>query len=171
LEPGESYFDRLPHPVNDVAVEYDVPCSCFEKDQNGNPLCFKELPAYFPNVLGAKGKVLISAGKRRKARNIQYSDDLTDEDFELFKRFAGSGGSTRRKRAAPAEARFTKTNATRYCMERISNTDVGKLCAKLGANVQALVNSCSEDLEVMGTFFPANFVVMRLKGRLRSGLI
>lgn len=128
-----------------------MPCSCHKRDQHGNPECLEAPPVHFPNVLDETGKVVILAGgggTKRKKRDIYYLDDLTDEDFELFKRYVGSEASRRYKRASVDKPKFTKENATLYCMERISNTDVGRLCAKLGVNVQAMVNSCSIDLEV-----------------------
>ena len=64
-----------------------------------------------------------------------------DEDFGLFKH----PSSERRKREA---GRISKENATYYCEEKISRTKIGKLCAKLGINVEALVNICSFDVEV-----------------------
>lgn len=150
LEPGESYFDRLPDPINDIGVHYDIPCSCHREDYSGKPECLKKIPVHFPNVLDETGAVVIVAGAEgeRKKRDILYSDDLTDEDFDLFKQYAGSDASHRLKRALLNEPKFTKENATLYCIERISNTGVGKSCAKLGVNVQAMINSCAIDLEV-----------------------
>lgn len=51
----------------------------------------------------------------RRKRSIKYTDDLTDEDFELFKLHAGSKRSNRHKRASPPKAKFSKENATQYC--------------------------------------------------------
>jgi len=107
---------------------------------------------HFPNILDKKGVVVQfprDPNRTRGKRDIYYySDDLQEDDFDLFKSYLGSGGYHRYKRALPSKPRFTKENATLYCMEKVSNTKVGKLCASLGANVQAKVNSCSIDLEV-----------------------
>ena len=151
MEPGESYFDRLPDAVNDTGLLYNMPCACHRENINGNPECLKEPPVHFPNVLDKTGNVVILAGggeSERKKRDIHFLDDLTDEDFALFKRYAGSGGSRRYKRASVGKPKFTKENATLYCMEKISNSEVGRLCSKLGVNVPAMVNSCSIDLQV-----------------------
>lgn len=121
------------------------------RDGKGDPKCIESLPVHFPNILDKKGKIVKfprdNAG-RRKRDIYYYSDDMRDEDFELFKNYLGSGGHHRNKRAALNKPSFTKENATLYCMEKVSSTEVGKLCASLGANVQAKVNSCSIDLEV-----------------------
>ena len=52
------------------------------------------------------------------------------------------------KRRKRETGRISKENATYYCEEKISKTKIGKLCAKLEINVQALVNVCSFDVEV-----------------------
>ncbi|XP_078371962.1 von Willebrand factor D and EGF domain-containing protein-like isoform X7 [Oculina patagonica] len=151
FEPGDSYFDRLPDPVNDIAVEYDPPCSCHRRDVNGEPECVTELPVHYPSVLDSEGNVIIDTrGTGRKRRDIHYSDDLTDEDFELFKHYVEPVVSHRYKRELLNKPTFTKENATLYCIERVLNTDAGKECAKLGANVQAMVNACAIDLELTG---------------------
>ena len=156
MEPGDSYFDRLPDPVNDTGLLYKMPCACYKEDQNGIPECLKAPPVHFPNVLDEAGNAISfegGEGSKRKKRDIHFLDDLTDEDFELFKRYTRSGTSRRHKRASVDKPKFTKENATLYCMEKISNTEVGRLCAKLGVNIQAMVNSCSIDLEVNISFF------------------
>lgn len=81
----------------------------------------------------------------RDKRDIHYSDDPTEEDFELFKQTPHLRDRIRRE-VIPEPV--SKENATRYCAERISETKIGKLCAKVGVNVQALVNTCSSDIEV-----------------------
>ena len=148
----ESFFDVLPSPINDAGVRYDIPCSCEKKDEHGNPICKKELPTHYFNILDQQGKVVVpsvSDGLGRKKRNVEDSDDLTDEDFDLFERLNfGSGVHNRVRRAAPAVSRFSNKNATHYCRKLIADTDISKSCAKIGSNVQALVNSCSIDLEV-----------------------
>lgn len=151
MEPGESYFDRLPQPVNDAAVNYNKPCSCYKKDMNGNPVCLKEFPVHFYNVMSQPGITVNPTqgnGGNGKKRSVKLSDDLTEEDFDLFKRFVASGVPNRHRRGIAVKAPFSKENATRYCREKILESNVGKLCAKLGTNVQALVNSCSIDVEV-----------------------
>lgn len=131
---------------------YKVSCSCHKKDSDGKAVCIESLPVHFPNILDKKGNVVQfprDQNTRRRKRDIcYYSDDLREEDFDIFKSYLGSGGHHRYKRAVLNKPRFTKENATLYCMEKVSNTEVGKLCASLGANVQAKVNSCSIDLEV-----------------------
>lgn len=151
LEPGKSFFDRLPNPIDDVAVEYNIPCSCHRENENGERQCIKELPVHYPNVLDSEGRVILdlnSGSGERKRRDIHYSDDLTDEDFEIFKHYVGSAVHHRFKRELLSKSTFTKENATLFCTERVTNTEAGKLCAKLGANVQAMVNACVIDLEV-----------------------
>lgn len=148
----ESFFDVLPSPINDAGVRYDIPCSCDKKDDKGNPQCKRELPTHYFNILDKQGRVVVPslpAGFGRKKRNVEESDDLTDEDFDLFQRLNfGSFVHNRLRRAAPAISRFSRKNATHYCRRLIADTDIGKSCAKVGSNVQALVNSCSIDLEV-----------------------
>lgn len=78
-----------------------------------------------------------------KKRSLELSDDLTEEDYELFMKPLEPETHRRRKRSV-----ISKENATRYCHERLAETPVGKMCAKLGTNVQALVNVCSSDIEV-----------------------
>jgi len=105
----------------------------------------------YPNVLEQNGNVIHAQSSNedeRKKRDIHLSDELTDEDFRLFKNFVGPIVTNRYKRALLDKPTFTKENATLYCTERVSNTEAGKLCAKLGANIQAKVNSCAIDLEV-----------------------
>ena len=72
-------------------------------------------------------------------------DNLTEEDIQLFKEIPQLRRRLRRKVEFGS---VPKANATRYCAERISETKIGKLCAKIGVNVQALVNTCSADVEV-----------------------
>ena len=84
--------------------------------------------------------------KDRKKRDIEGSDELTHDDFEVLMTPLKSNEHHREKRSV-----VSKDNATRYCAERLLETRVGKLCAKLGTNVQALVNVCSADIEV--TFY------------------
>jgi len=81
----------------------------------------------------------------RDKRDVHYSDDPTEEDIQLFKQTPQL--QPRYKRALQV-GQISKENATRYCAERISETEIGDLCAKVGVNVQALVNTCSADIEV-----------------------
>ena len=92
-------------------------------------------------------------------RDVSFSDDPTDEDFRLFSQTPQL--RLRVKRDAVFEV--SEENATRYCAERISETKIGKLCAKVGVNVQALVNVCSVDIQV-------NVHINRLKNYTRSNV-
>ena len=78
-------------------------------------------------------------------RYIEGRDDLTEEDFELFRKPLEREEHNRQKRSVDL---ISKGNATQYCEERLAETVVGKLCAKLGTNIQALVNVCSSDIVV-----------------------
>lgn len=78
-------------------------------------------------------------------RDLEWSDDLTEEDYELFMKPLDPEAHKRQKRSIDV---ISKENATRYCAERLTETPVGKMCAKLGTNVQALVNVCASDIEV-----------------------
>ena len=149
MEPSESYFNRLPKPVNDAAVQYEIPCSCHREDENGKAQCEKQPLMYFPNVMdNTDGEQTRPGNSGMGKRDTHISDDLTDEDHALFKGFVGSNKSHRRKRALSNKRNFTRQNATDYCMEKVSKTDIGKLCATLGINVLEIVTSCSIDLEV-----------------------
>ncbi len=114
---------------------------------------------HFPNLVDGNGQVINAGsegangdGSRKRRESHYYSDEMTDEDFQIFKSYIGSK-SQRYKRSVINKPKFTKGNATLYCMEKVSNTEIGRLCATLGANVQAKVNSCSIDLEVFLLLF------------------
>lgn len=81
----------------------------------------------------------------RDKRDVHYSDDPTEEEIQIFKQ---TPLLQPRFRRASQVGQISKENATSYCAERISETEIGKLCAKVGVNVQALVNTCSADVEV-----------------------
>lgn len=153
MEPQESYFERLPDWVDDTSVEFEEPCSCFKVDANRNPTCGPAIIVNYPNESDEPG-VPVDAegsegteGKRRK-RSTDYVDDLTDVDFDSFKRYVASVVSKRHRRSSEYNSSFTKQNATEYCMERLLNSEVGSLCSQIGADVQELVASCSVDVEV-----------------------
>lgn len=90
----------------------------------------------------------------RQKRDVHYLDNPTEEDIQLFKET--SQLHSRLKREVELGS-VPKENATRYCAERISETKIGKLCAKIGVNVQALVNTCSADVEVSTLFSKLNY--------------
>ena len=81
--------------------------------------------------------------KYQQIRAIKGSDDLTREDLKMLMEPLKSNKSLWEETPV-----VSKDNSTRYCAERLLETKVGKLCAKLGINVQALVNVCSADIEV-----------------------
>ena len=82
----------------------------------------------------------------RDKRDVHFSDDPTEEDFQIFKE--STPQMQPRFRRAVQGGYMSKKNATRYCEERISETEIGKLCIKIGVNVQGLVDACAADIEV-----------------------
>jgi len=145
----ESFFDTLPPDVEDGVVEYSRACLC-PKGEPGRRLCQNVFDAAFPTLLNTNmNKFSPTQLCDRDKRDVHYSDDPTEEDFQLFKQTPQLRDRIRREAIAEP---VSKENATRYCAERISETKIGKLCAKVGVNVQALVNTCSSDVELTGDF-------------------
>ena len=81
--------------------------------------------------------------KTEKTTDNEGSDEVKQEDFKVPMTNLTSNESLWEEKPV-----VSKDNATRYCAERLLETKVGKLCAELGTNVQALVNVCSADIEV-----------------------
>lgn len=150
MEPQESYFERLPELVDDTTVEFEEPCSCFQTGANGNPICGPAIIVNYPNKSDRPGiPVNLDGGEgERRKRSTEYVDELTDRDFDSFKRYIASVVSKRHRRSSGTNSPFTKQNATQYCMKRLLNSDVGSLCSQIGADVHELVASCSSDVEV-----------------------
>ena len=133
---------------------YEQSCGCSEKESekltdecvDGIPVIFSEgffNPGYVTTLKCYKN---IGSRKKREIRDmVEGSDDLTDEDFRLYYNSLETGNHKRSKRSVNS---ISKENATRYCNEKLAETPVGKLCAKMGTNVQALVNICATDIEV-----------------------
>ncbi|XP_068690653.1 neurogenic locus notch homolog protein 1-like, partial [Montipora foliosa] len=150
----QSYFDVLPPPVDDEEVDYSVACLCknsatggLEQEHwNGALECENAFNAAFPTVRKKQNSSPMFLRDRQK-RDIQFSDGLTDEDFQLFKQTP----PLRMRRRREAE-KISKENATYYCANRISETKIGKLCAKVGVDLQALVDVCSMDVECTGDY-------------------
>ena len=138
--------------MNEYKVSYSPVCACHKDttsaDDTSADVCRDPLPLAYPSVFrtGNTKKPLKSPAFLCdvQKRDVSFSDDPTDEDFRLFSQT--SQLRLRVKRDAVFEV--PEENATRYCAERISETKIGKLCAKVGVNVQALVNVCSVDIQV-----------------------
>ena len=153
LEVGKSYFDMLPVDVRDEDVTYSSACLCQKKGENGDErLCQSVFKAAFPTLVKENNMTPVNPKHAspsslcdRDKRDIHYSDDITDEDLQLYMQTLHL--HPRFKRSV-AIKQIPKENATRYCATRISDTELGKLCAKIGVNVQQLVNTCSADVEV-----------------------
>lgn len=146
LKPSESYFDTLPLNVKDDEVQYSESCSCYRKNENNVPVCENVFEVAFP-TLAKKQLEPISPRDLcdRQKRDVGHSDDATEEDFQLFKEVRQLRPRFRREvQIGP----LSRENASRYCAERISATKIGKLCAKLGVDVQSLVDTCSDDVVV-----------------------
>ena len=146
--PGESFFDSLPPHINDTKANYALTCSCEDDNETGdkNELCKFNLR--LPSFLRTNFTTF-NLCDRKKKRDIHYSDDLTDNDYELFKKTDGPGYQGRSRRALPNPV-VSLENATRYCSEKIADAKVGKLCSKVGVDVPALVDSCALDISVSG---------------------
>ena len=139
---NESFFEILPPTIGDSQATYAAVCTC---TINRTVFCGQS-PINIPTFLEDK-TTAFNLCDRQSKRDIHYSDDLTDEDYELLRKPLQHHHHHRFKRAIPA-AIVSKENATRYCVEKIAESEVGKLCADVGVNVQAYVNSCSVDIEV-----------------------
>ena len=155
-----SYFDTrtLPADVNSDkdGVEYEQSCSCSEtQNDKHTDDCVDGIPVVLAQGFLNQGtagqrikkchKNIASRKKREISDIVEGSDDLTDEDFRLFYNSLETDKHKRSKRSVNS---ISKENATRYCNEKLADTPVGKLCAKMGTNVPALVNVCSSDIEV-----------------------
>ena len=147
-----SYFQTLPAEINKDPRPFETSCACDEtQDKALTTKCAIDgIPVDWPTDKRKHYNRIKMCDrnpeKDRKRRDIEGSDELTHEDFEVLMTPLKSNEHHREKRSV-----VSKDNATRYCAERLLETRVGQLCAKLGTNVQALVNVCSADIEV--TFY------------------
>ena len=148
LTAATSYFQTLPAEINTAARPFDKACACDEtKDEGHTDDCANDgIPVEWPMPNGNYNRIKMcdrNPEKNRKRRDIEGSDELTHEDFEVLMTPVKSNKHHREKRSV-----VSKDNATRYCAERLLETKVGKLCSKLGTNVQALADVCSADIAV-----------------------
>ena len=143
LQSGQSYFDTLPPHVADYYVTYSKACKCTTAGRNRAQECENVFDVAFPTVLKTNLSPMFLCDRQK--RDVYNSDDIQEEDFQLFKHTPTLRARLKRNVAL---RKLSKENATRHCAERISETEIGKLCAKVGADLQALVNTCSIDLEV-----------------------
>lgn len=153
LQPHESFFNTLPADVQDGDIQYSKACLCPKKGEERTPDCTSVSEGAFPTLLKKSMKPVKPSSPTnvcdRQKRDVHYSDDPTWEDFQLFKQTRQLHNRFRRE--VPVGP-VSEENATRYCSERISETKIGKLCAKVGVNIQALVNTCSADVVVSERF-------------------
>ena len=144
LNHGQSYFDILPPDLGDKIVKYATACLCTKNENDANAQCKDAFSAAFPTV--QKKNLSPMQLCDRDKRDLHFSDDPTEEDFQIFKDTVPQ--LQPRVRRAVQAGYMSKENATRYCEERISKTEIGKLCVKIGVNVQGLVDACAADVEV-----------------------
>lgn len=129
--------------MNEYKEPYSQVCACLNDGICKHPLSVA-YGTLFENAKAMKPLISPAFLCDVQKRDVSFSDDPTDEDFKLFSQTPQL--RLRVKRDVLFEV--SKKNATRYCAERISETKIGKLCAKVGVNVQALVNICSVDIQV-----------------------
>ena len=148
--PGESLFDILPPHINDTKANYALACSCELENSadDRDELCKNNfhLPSFLKQNL-----TTFNLCDRKRKRDVHYSDDLTDDDYELFKKAHGPGYQGRLRRSVSNPV-VSLENATRYCSEKIADAKVGQLCRKVGVDVPALVDSCALDISVSGMY-------------------
>ena len=153
LGPKESFFDALPSDVQDGDIQYSKACLCPKIGEDIKPQCKSVSEAAFPTLFKKKMKPVKPTSPTnlcdRQKRDVHHLDDPTEEDIQIFKETPQLRSRLRREVQLGS---LSKENATRYCAERISETKIGKLCAKIGVNLQALVNTCSADIEVSTLF-------------------
>ena len=141
LQKGQSFFDILPPQVEDYEVQYTTACRCRKRDGE-NQVCENAFDVAFPTVLKKNLSPMFLCDRQK--RDVLFSDEPTEEDIQLFKQTPLSRHRSRRE----VVTKISTEDPVRYCAERISETKIGKLCAKVGVNVQALVSVCSDDIEV-----------------------
>lgn len=142
-----SYFDEVPALDLEHSIQFEDACSCSENDAGAPKECVNGIKTVFEHdQINLEKMNRIKMCDNTVKRDIKGSDDLTKEDYELLRKARMQIEHRKRsKRSLPA---VSKENATRYCAERLAETPLGKLCEKLGTNVQALVNVCSADIQV-----------------------
>lgn len=124
-------------------MQYSKSCVC---SREGSSDCENVFTFAFPTLANTKFNTISPRDLcDRQRRDLHYSDDATEEDFQLFKEVRQLRPRLRREAQTGP---FSRENASRYCSERISDTKIGKLCAKLGVDVQSLVDTCSDDVLV-----------------------
>ena len=143
LSYGQSYFDILPPDLGDKIVKYSTACQCNVNENDARKVCQDAFTAAFPTIMKKNLSPMLLCD--RDKRDVHFSDDPTEEDFQIFKKFPQLQPRFRR---AAQFGQVSKANATSYCAERISETEIGKMCAKVGVNVQTLVDTCSADIVV-----------------------
>lgn len=129
--------------MNEYKESYSQVCACLDNGNCRDPLSLA-YGTLFENANAMKPLISPAFLCDVRERDVSFSDDPTDEDFKWFSQTPQL--RLRVKRDVLFEV--SKENATRYCAARISETKIGKLCAKVGVNVQALVNICSVDIQV-----------------------
>ncbi|XP_015780130.1 PREDICTED: von Willebrand factor D and EGF domain-containing protein-like, partial [Acropora digitifera] len=158
LTASTSYFQTLPAEVNKDARPFEKSCACDEtQDKALTTECTIDgipvITSFIADTTGTYNRIKMcdnnpeKTQKYKKIRAIEGADDLTREDLKMLMEPLKSNKSLWEETPV-----VSKDNATRYCAERLLETKVGKLCAKLGINVQALVNVCSADIEYTGDF-------------------
>lgn len=143
-----SYFHEVPALDIEHSINFEQACSCSQNDAGVPNECVNGIKTLFGYEHFDHEKLnRIKMCDSDFKRDIEGSDDLTKEDYELFRKARMQ--IELRKRPKRSLLVVSKENATRYCAERLAETPLGKLCEKLGSNVQALVNVCSADIQVV----------------------
>lgn len=141
-----SYFSRLPNPTDQYTgtLDFEEACSCDEN--NGVKECVEGIPVV-ARAMNFERNVFnrMKTCNRDPTRDVEGSDELTEEDFQLFGEPIETKSGKRMKRSPIS---VSTDEASIYCAEQIANTTVGKLCDNIGTDVQSLVDICSADIKV-----------------------
>ena len=146
--PANSLFHKLPKPKNDVGA-FLQRCECATTEagaSNCNPMEIVRYAGIHKDNGGRTGGFPHCGGSKRA---ITFSDDPSDEDFDMFQVLPSgtSHSPVRAKRAADVDISYV--NATEYCREKLATNKATELCKEIAnVDIDSLINQCAFDVSV-----------------------